>query len=217
MNTSESRTTIANLALTKLGQNVILTTLDDPNSPEAVAISSVYNSLRDDILAKFMWSFAQKTTTLATLAITVPDFGDGVSIAYGYPSDYIKANFFNIGYALIHLEAGGIYSDTPGLMMKYTYQNDDPTTYTPELIQACATRIAAEICLNITQNATKQKGLFEEALIKLADAISSNSRESGTPLEPQQDEWFIARLAGSNSVVGKPGDQPQGNIGFYIP
>lgn len=217
MDSNQSRTTIANLALTKLGQNVILTTLDDPNSPEASAISAVYNPIRDDMLAKFMWSFAQKTAVLTTLAITPPNFNDGINQVYQYPADYIKANFFNFNGARIQLQSDGIYSDAPGLMMKYTYQNDDPGTYTPEFIQAFAARIAAEICLNITQSAKKQEDLFKEALIKLDDAISSNSREQGSPLEPEQDEWFIARLAGSNSVVGKPGDQPQGNIGWYIP
>ncbi len=81
-------------------------------------------------LANGIW--VQQTS----LTLSMPNFGDGVNLAYAYPSDWIKPIKWNFNSAIRRLEKSAIFSDTAGLCVKYIYQNDDPTTYTPEFIEA---------------------------------------------------------------------------------
>jgi hypothetical protein len=205
LNSNESPVSIANAALGKIGIAVISSLFPpDANSKGAIRVSNVYNQLRDFVLSQHPWTFAKKTTALAQLVQTVPNFGDGVSIAYAIPSDWIKPNKWNFPNAIIRLEAGAIYSDTLGLMVKYTFANNDPTTYSPEFIEALATKIAAEVCYDLTNNVGKAKELQDEFTLKLGQAISADSMND-TPDQAIADEWFIARLSGAQTSVPLPG------------
>ena len=144
------------------------------------------------------------------ISLILVDFGDGANVAYAYPSDWIKPVKWNYPQAIIRLE-DNIYSDTPGLKVKYTFQNDNPATYSPEFIEAFATKIAAEICYDLTNNAAKAKELRDEFDDKLAQAIAADSM-GDTPDQAIQDEWLTARLAGAQGPLPLPGE---GMIGFY--
>jgi hypothetical protein len=198
MDTSQSRITVANLAIQRVAGQLISSFVD--GSAEALAVNNFYNPTRDELLAKHKWTFAQKTIALNLLTITPPDFGDGATLVYGYPVDYIKAGLFNIPTALLRFEADGIHSDTPGLVMKYTYANDDPGTYSPEFIEALSLLLASKICIPLSQSAQYKGTIIQEYEMKLQEAISADS-QAGTPDQAQANDWLAARLAGSNSVA----------------
>ena len=199
MDTNASRISISNLAIHRVAGQLISSFLD--GSAEAAAVNNCYNATRDEILAKHKWTFAQKTVALNQLAITPVDFGDGAKYVYSYPSDYIKPGLFNLqAIALLRFEADGIHSDQPGLKMKYTFANDDPTTYSPEFIEAFALLLASKICITLSQSATYKSTIIQEYEMKLQEAISADS-QAGTPDQAQADDWLNARLAGANSVA----------------
>ena len=208
MDIAQTKITICNAVLTKHGQNTIASLSD--GTPEATIMLALYAQVLDDQLGRHMWTFAQKAVLLTTLAITPVDFGDGATIVYAFPSDYIKVNFWNYPYALTKVMYDGIHSDTPGLAMSYTYRNDDPTKYTPQFIQALIARLVAETCVSFTNSAVKKADAWVEAKEKLDIAIASDS-QSGSPTQAMMDEWFAVRLAGSSAVPGVGGG---GNIGF---
>ena len=211
MDSTQTKVTIANGALSKVGMSLITSLTPTTASVEATAVNAIYAQVRDDLLSKHMWTFAQKTVALV-VSVTVPvDFGDGATILYNYPTDYIKANFWNLPNALIRLEADGIHSDTTGLYMKYTYANDTPTTYSPEFIQVFICKLAYELSLNFTNSATKRESLGKEYTLKLEEAIASDS-QLGSPLQDRQDEWFSARLSGMGAVPGVGSN----NVGFGV-
>ena len=211
MDSTQTKVTIANGALSKVGMSLITSLTPTTASVEATAVNAIYAQVRDDLLSKHMWTFAQKTVALV-VSVTVPvDFGDGATILYNYPTDYIKANFWNLPNALIRLEADGIHSDTTGLYMKYTYANDTPTTYSPEFIQVFICKLAYELSLNFTNSATKRESLGKEYILKLEEAIASDS-QLGSPLQARQDEWFSARLSGMGAVPGVGSN----NVGFGV-
>ena len=198
MDLNQSRVSIANLALQRVAGQLISTFLD--GTAESQAINTFYDSTRDELLSKHKWTFAQKTVALNQLAITPPDFGDGASIVYAYPSDYIKAGMVNLqATALLRFEADGIHSDTPGLVMKYTYQNDDPGTYSPEFIEALSLLLASKIAIPLSQSATYKATIIQEYEMKVQEAISADS-QLGTPDQAQAGDWLAARLAGANTV-----------------
>jgi hypothetical protein len=189
---------IANLAIQRVaGQSI--TALNDTSS-EAINVNAVYVSTRDEILGKHKWTFAQNTVALVDSGLTPVDFGDGGSIVYEYPDDYIKPGLVSVKTALLRFESTGIISDTPGLVMKYTYKNDDPTTYSPEFVEALVLLLASKIAIPLSQSATYKSELLQEYEMKLQEAISADS-QCGTPDQATADDWLAARLAGANSVA----------------
>jgi hypothetical protein len=215
MDSSQSQISIANAVAVRLGNSTVINSLNppDPNNKLAAAINLVYPQLRDYLLGKYPWTFAQKTITLTTLSPAPTSFGDGISIAYAYPQDFIKTNKFNFPHAYIRLESTGILSDTLGLMMKYTFANDDPTTYSPDFITTLVTLIASKVCYSVTNGAALAEQLGKDFEEDLQTAISSDS-QGGTADPIQQDEWEIIRMVGGNTVPGIPGSGEPGNVGW---
>ena len=121
---------------------------------------------------------------------------DDSTYVYTLPSDFIRANLFSVNKNDMYLtfEAGYLYSDTDSLKMIYTYRNEDPTLYPPMFVTALATRIASEICFNLTQSSTKAKELRADyEMIVLPKAMAADSSQ-GSPEDVDMTEWEEARL-----------------------
>ncbi len=125
---------------------------------------------------------------------------DGMKHVYYKPSDFVALNFVSVKTATYRIEEQGILSDTPDLKIIYTYNNTTTTTYPSPFTIALATRLAAEICFDLTNDAKKARDLLEDyELVKLPKAMSFDSQQ-GTPLGMIQDEWEDARKQGSSSI-----------------
>lgn len=196
---AESKIRVANLALGKVGARSISSFGED--SPEARAISEVYDDILFEVLSEHIWSFAQKRAVLTTLAESPVFEDDGVTIVYGLPSDFLKLNFTNTQFAIVHLEDGKILSDTQDLKIKYTYKNEDPTKYTVKFTQALVARLAAEICFTLTNSVSKTEKLqknYDDNI--LPSAVAADSTQ-GSPTEAHQNEWIDARRLGSRQFI----------------
>lgn len=139
----------------------------------------------------------------------IPLTEDGVSRVYVKPSDLLKINFTNSFGAVVKAESmlvNGtatqvILSSVAGLKIIYTFQNDDLRTYFPMSFEALATRLANEICFNITESEKKAAALLEEyEKVRLPRALASDSQQ-GSPIEPIQNEWESARISGG--LIGR--------------
>jgi hypothetical protein len=190
---------IMNLALSKIGAKRITTTSDDTESARAMA--AVWTEILDEVLMEHQWTFAQKRVALAELG-TDPVFDDdGMSYIFAIPTDCLKPNFFNIPAARVRVEYNGIYSDTEGLKMIYTFRQTDPTKYSTMFVTALATRLAAELSFQLTDSVTAGERLLNEyEKIRLPRAIAADSQQ-GSALAPAQDEWVGARISGGASQI----------------
>lgn len=213
MDSTASKLGIMNDACIMMGTNIMSSESDGSKSAQVIVPS--YRECLQLVLEEHPWSFATKTRALATLAITPVDFGDGASIVYSIPEDYLKLYLINYPNALIRQEniSGEVVwvSDTSGLIIKYVFLNDDPTTYSAKFRQALAAKISAKCCFKLveaTANATKFAAEYDKFLLS---AMSDDSKDS-TPDQPFQDNIFYERMAGANAVVGNP----NGNIGFFV-
>lgn len=218
---NDSKLLIVNKALTKIGAKR-LSSLND-GSPNSIIINDIYDSCRDETQEEHVWSFCIQTVglTTLTLAVPLPNMNDGISTAYGLPSDFLSVYLLSqpAQYRIEILKAPYITSGTQLALlsdqntlsgMKYVFNNDDPTTYTAKYSDALACKIALECCFKISeaaQMAVAMETKYQKALIS---AISSDSQGSN-PDQAIADEWFTARLAGSGLVSGLP----NGNIGFF--
>lgn len=136
---------------------------------------------------------AANLTSLYWVATELVEFDeDGMDYLYYLPTDYLKVNMLS-ARANWKMEGQRLLSDTGDLKIIYTYNLDTPSQYSPNFRMALATRLAAEICFNITQAQQKAAdllGKYEE--IALPKAIGSDGQQ-GTPIEIQQNDWEDAR------------------------
>jgi hypothetical protein len=141
-------------------------------------------------------TFATDLTAVKWVATEVlTDIDDGATVIYYKPTDWIELTATNDDDALILVEGTRILSDTEDLKAKYTYQNDTPTSYSPQFKTALATRLASEIAYNITQSRNTADMLFKlYEGVELPQAMASDSVQ-GTAEEIDQSEWEEARLA----------------------
>ena len=191
------------MALSKLGAKRITTTSDDTVSARAAV--AVYTEILDEVLMEHAWSFAQKRVALAELGTDPVWEDDGMTVAYGIPTDMLKLNYVNTPSATIRVESVGILSDTSGLEILYTYRATDTTKYSTMFVTALATRLAAEMAFGLTSSKTAMEYLMKEyEEIRLPRAIAADSQQ-GSPLSPSQNEWLGSRTSGSGGIGGRSG------------
>lgn len=129
---------------------------------------------------------------VATELITNMD--DEITAVFYLPTDFLKYNRVSDEDAALEMVGNRLLADTDTLSIKYTYSNDDPTLYSPLFVTALASRLAAEICFNITQSATKSQAILTKyETIDLPRAMAADSSQ-GSPEETTMDEWEEARL-----------------------
>lgn len=193
---------VANRALTKLG-SARITSLDD-DVKAARSIKSCFEDLRDDELRAHRWSFAIKRTSLAALSST-PAFG--FQYQYQLPADFLRIDQVNDQYPATVmdnyigaeandwvLEGGLILTDFEApLPVRYIGQVTDPNLWDINFREALASRIAMEICEDLTQSDTKKQNAKEDYKRAIIQAIRTNSIER-LPQMPPDDQWVIGRI-----------------------
>lgn len=197
-----SKTTICNRALTKLGADRILDLSDD--NKQARSLNAVYDTVLDDELSKYVWSFACARASLAALS-TPPAFG--FTAAYALPADYLRivqvGQFYVIGdlsdyrggpNPLYSIEGTSILTNLPApLYIRYLFRNIDPMTYAPPFVELMACRLAAEIAEDLTQSNTKRQLAQAEYKEALKDARRLGAIERA-PEKMPDNEWVTGRL-----------------------
>jgi hypothetical protein len=193
---------VANRALTKLGA-LRITSLADDNK-QARAIASCFEDLRDDELRAHRWQFAMKRTSLAALA-DAPAFG--YEYQYAVPADFLRIDMVDDRFpsAVLDnyidgetlewtLEGNVILTDIGApLKLRYIARIEDPSAWDTNFREALASRIAAEICEDLTQSDTKKNAALKDYDRAIKQALRVNSIEK-PPTTPPDNTWIISRL-----------------------
>ena len=188
---SVSDVSIANLALTSLGADTIMS-LDEDNEV-ARKVNAVYSLIRDEVLRAHPWNFAIRWAALARLSETpANDF----SYAYQLPSapyclKVIKLNY-DEEFDDFRIEGRKLYTDLESVTLEYIARITDATQFDSAFVTAFAARLAAELAYSITgdQNLAKQK--WEEYFLKIRQAKALDSQE-GKPEYIDQSKWINDR------------------------
>ena len=200
---SATQVRVINMALSKLGAKRITTISDDTVSARAAV--AVYTEILDEVLMESPWTFAQKRVALAELGTDPVWEDDGMTVAYGIPTDMLKLNYTNMPSAIVRVEAVGILSDTSSLEILYTYRATDTTKYSTMFVTALATRLASEMAFGLTNSKTAMEYLMKEYEdIRLPRAIAADSQQ-GSPRQMAQNEWLGSRTSGSGGLSGQTG------------
>ena len=193
---------VANRALTKLGSNRITSLSDDVKA--ARSISSCFEDLRDDELRAHRWQFAMKRTTLAALA-EAPAFG--FAYQYALPSDFLRLDMINDEFPAAvmdnyigaetqeyMIEGNVILTDIEApLKLRYIARITDPNQWDVNFREAFASRLAMEICEDLTQSDTKKANAASDYKRAITQAVRTSSIEK-PPSTPPDNTWIVSRL-----------------------
>lgn len=197
-----SNVDIANRALTKLGEQRIISLTDDNKAGREV--NSMFTLVRDAELRAHNWRFAIKRAQLAAQA-TAPEFGFAyqyrppadclriLEVGEFYPgadlSDYVGADTSEYAY-----EGGLILTDLAApLKLRYIARIEDPTLYDALFVEAFACKLAVELAEPLSQSSTKRELAQREYDRAIALAVKANSIEL-PPVKAADDTWVLARL-----------------------
>lgn len=193
---------VANRALTKLGSNRITSLTDDVKA--ARSISSCFEDIRDDELRSHRWQFAMKRISLAALS-EAPAFG--FARQYALPPDFLRLDMINDEYPAAvmdnyigaetqeyMIEGNLILTDIEApLKLRYISRVTDPNQWDVNFREAMASRLAMEICEDLTQSDTKKQSAAGDYKRAITQAVRTNSIEK-PPSTPPDNTWIVSRL-----------------------
>lgn len=155
-------TSIANLALAKLGISPIMALTDD--SKQAQFASRFYNQTRDEVLQSHRWNFAMRRESLNRLS-TDPLFG--WTCAFQLPVDCLRVVQLN-GYqpnerfSLFAVEQGQLLTDEEEADIRYIARVTDGSLYHPLFVSALATMLASRLAGPLTGSRNLPQELLQE-------------------------------------------------------
>lgn len=174
-------TEICNMALAMVGAENI-TSLDDPVR-QAALCKLFYPNVRDAMLEEYIWSFALDRLTL-TAATVNSEWGP--EYRYQIPTDVLVVHRVYSDVTsereLVQnrdwkLEGSFIITTYTPIYAHVLKRVVSPSAYTNTFIQALTARLAAELCIPLTENATLQANLWSIYQTKLSDAVATDGRQ----------------------------------------
>lgn len=197
-----SQVEIANRALTKLGAARIISLDDDVK--QARSVKSMFDIVRDAEMRAHIWSFTVKRKSLAALSST-PDWG--FDYEYQVPPDYLRIlqvndiypgpsldDYRNAATAEYSIENKKILANFAApLKIRYIARIEDTSLWDATFIEAFASRLAMEMCEDLTQSSTKKTDAQNDYKRALTDAIRSGAVEQ-PPVDLPDDSWMLSRL-----------------------
>lgn len=190
-----SDTEIANRALTKLGDQRILSLGDDTNAGRTM--NSLYTQVRDAELARHHWKFGIKRTSLVALAAP-PAWG--FAYQFPLPPDYLGIVQVNDYYLRPMTKAKAPWSveragDDSGLVLvtdlqaplkiRYNSRVSNAGLLHPLFVDLFAAKLAYEACEAITQSSAKKKDCQDDYQYALTEA----ARVDAIELPPDELPW----------------------------
>jgi hypothetical protein len=184
-----SRISIANLALTGLGADRIVSLNED--SENARRINAIFDLCLEDVLRSHPWNFAIQRQQLAKL-LSVPAFG--YSLEYLLPGDCLRVLEVNDGSCIrtdFKIENRKLLTDYDGVYIKFIGNVTDPTQYTSQFVYVLSSRIAAELAYAITNNKSTAEMAYQLYAQRLQTAKEADAQESDSTYVIDEDSWTI--------------------------
>lgn len=183
---------ICNRALQKLGAKRITSLSQD--SVNARACNFAYEPVKLALLRAYEWSFS---IARAQLAADSEEPSWGKANAFQLPSDYVQlASDYpedNSNTKDWQIEGRKIFTDDAApLYVRYIYNVTDPNEMDSLFREALSTKLALELCEEITQSNTKKDVLKDDFRLAIADAKKSGAIAK-IPVQPPEDPWLTCR------------------------
>jgi len=196
-------TDICNLALGWLAVKS-LTNLITDKSPAADLCRVNYPLLRDAVLEARAWTFASKRITLAATTKPLMDDFFGYSHSFKVPPKCIRV--LRVGSSSSFLdrlrwvrEEDNILANAGKIYMSYIARIEDSSKFSAAFVQALAARIAADLCIPLTEDRNLQADLWKIYIDKIMDAAATDGTQ-GRQERLRSDALIIPRFIGRVSI-----------------
>lgn len=199
-----SEVEIANVALTLLGENRIVSLDDDVKA--AREVKALFTTVRNALLAGYNWSFAMTRAQLPALS-AAPAFG--YKNQYQLPQDPLCLRLVQIGdfFAGIDLvdyrgasteewqiEGRVLLTDySSPLNIRFIREITDTAQFAPNFTKAFGAQLAVDLAEPLTQSDTKYQKARDQLNREIGLAIRANAIEL-PPKKLADDDWIMSRL-----------------------
>lgn len=183
-----SEVDICNLALTKLGEEPIISLTADSKAGRLCNLH--YALARDDTLRSHPWNFAVGRESLA-LSTTSPAYD--FSNQFALPTDFLRVISTDLPRGAVwKVEGKFILTDSATLKIRYVKRITDTEQFDALFVQALAARIAWELAIPLTDTRTLQEQMFNLFNAKISEARTVDAGE-GTPDQIEASTWLDSR------------------------
>lgn len=190
-----SQTEIVNLALTRLGQDRVISISDDVEA--ARVMRSLWDFTRDAVLASYPWKFAIKRTSLPALA-EAPAYG--WARQFTVPEECLRLVQVGDDYVFytglletFQLEGGVIMTDEAApLRLRYVQRVTNVGLWPVLFGRVVAMQLAIDACEKLTTSSAKQGVLNEAYALAVAQARKQSAIER-PPQRADNSDWLNAR------------------------
>ena len=180
---------IANLALVDIGEPTIASF--EAEGKAARIMRAVYEPTVLEVLRGHPWRCCRKQVVLAADPDAVPTFG--WDAAFPLPSDFVKV--IKVNDHIDKFERVGRHLFVNDTAPQLTYTARVPSVYfDPLLVSVVAARLAARVCMTMTDNATAAKG-YNEAYAAISGEAKLADAMDGAPEDMPIGTWAQARLS----------------------
>lgn len=167
---------ICSKALFKIGVDGIVSFED--GTAESEISNNLYGLIRDGLLSSYPWSFATSQKKLAKLSESpMADY----QYAYLLPNDYLRlisAGSGNRGLGLEYrIQGNKLHTNSNEVLITYIYrpkEEDFPAFF----CEALTTKLAAELCLPLTEDNAKTNLLSKKAEDEIKTARLVDSQQA---------------------------------------
>lgn len=172
-------TTIANLALGKLGASTI-SDINDTGSRESRACNRNYAQSRDIAIRSHRWACAIHRQSLAASADEI--VGDDYAYQYQLPVDpYCLRALDIIGFPNADFRIEGrmlLTNELPPIYLRYIKRILDPNSMDSGLIELIAVVLAHEICYELTKSLFLKREMKADYAVIVSEAVAMNQIEA---------------------------------------
>ena len=179
---------VCNRALSKTGDELIITSLDDDTKP-ARYCKALYADTRDFVLRSYPWRFALKRYVLAPLK-DKPLFG--YEYQFSLPSDCLRVWKMAQGERY-QVEGQRLLTDQNICRFIGISRVENASLFDPMFVEAFALRLAAELAVPLTASATLRDSLAKEYQQFVQQAKTASAMEGVQDVFVPQG-WVEARF-----------------------
>ena len=167
---------ICSTALIKLGAKSISSF--EEGTVEAEVASKMYPLVRDALLSSYPWNFAVCQKKLNRLnVVPIADF----QYAYALPNDFLRVISAGNGTRGAGIEyrilENHIHTNSTEALLTYIFRPEE-ANFPPFFYEALVAKLAAEMCLPLTENTAMAQELLKRAESIIASARLTDSQQA---------------------------------------
>ena len=188
---ASSETQICNLALGRMGEDVITSLSENSRAGKLCAV--FYESVRDALLCVHDWAFAGGRIGPLSPLTDAPVFG--FANAFQLPSDCLQVRgLYGVTSSTAwQVEGRQLLTDLDTCSLLYTKKVTDTTDFPPLFTNALACRLAYTVAYALAPSGDLAKMLYQLYGVALAEARGANNRSTNWQQAPSDDAWVEGR------------------------